>query len=342
MAPPVRSGPLTVRCYERGDEVGILQLFHRVFGDDGVKRSLESWRWQYQECPAGRQVVVGVDEDSGRIVSQYAAIPVRFTVAGEECIFAQAVDSMVDPNWRRSHSCCNAFLATARRYFELCPTDPHYRVCYGFPNRQALVVGCRHLRYSPTVRPVPTLFLNLFESAALSNGVADEPDSVCIEPCESFGSFADALWDRLRSEYPMSAVRDSVFLDWRFAGAPVPYLCHRVVDAASGEPRGLFVLREGWRSPNILAVAEIFLAPGDRDALRAVLTTALRVARSGDFTRIEMWLPRRHPNFRLARELGMRVESSLMTCVSRCFRWSESSRWSLRNCYYTMADCDVL
>ena len=64
-----------VRAVQDGDEEQILPLFRRSFF---VERSVERFRWEYQENPYGNRKISEAFTEDGRLVAHYAGYPVRF------------------------------------------------------------------------------------------------------------------------------------------------------------------------------------------------------------------------------------------------------------------------
>ncbi|MFO1053073.1 MAG: GNAT family N-acetyltransferase [Planctomycetota bacterium] len=336
---------LLVTPYEIGDEHGIVDLFNRVFGagrSDFVPRSIAEWNWEFRDCPAGMQIMLGKDHDTGRVVAHYAAVPVRFNVEGEDVLVGQPVDSMVDPQWRRTHATPNAFLATARHYYETWGNAGHCHATYGFPNHQARVIGQRHLGYISMFAPVQTLFANLFEPGPWTGMGRHRCSELVVEEVRRFDARVDVLWSAVRSSYDVAAIRDATYLNWRYADAPVPYRLFVVRDRSASPLRAIFVLRHGWCAPSILAIADLLTHPADRDALAACLLTAIETAGAQEQGRVEMWLPAGHRLFATALELGMQTEPSPMTCVGRFYFTEHDLGWYLRHWYYTIGDSDLL
>jgi hypothetical protein len=93
----------TVRPYRDGDEHAILALFNDVFrvgNPDFVPRTLEQWSWAFARNPEGHHTFVA--ESAGGLVGTYIAIPARWRFPEGVHLGAQAVDTVVAPEFRRS------------------------------------------------------------------------------------------------------------------------------------------------------------------------------------------------------------------------------------------------
>ena len=74
-----------LREYRPGDEESILRCFNLVFARDNpdfVPRTMEQWDWTFRRNPAGRRVWLALT--GGEVVAQYAALPNRVWIGGEE------------------------------------------------------------------------------------------------------------------------------------------------------------------------------------------------------------------------------------------------------------------
>ncbi len=336
-----------VRPYRDGDEVGLVELFNQVFGEGNAHfepRTLAQWRWLYAENPAGRQVVVGVEE-SGRIIAHYGAVPARFQVGAAVETSAQMIDSMVHADYRRGLQREGAFLKTARHFFALYDHLPVNAVHYGFPNRRAYPIGRRLLRYTTFVNPVPVLFRNFFQDPdddGVGRDHADAAEVVEVAAFAEVGTELDALWARLAPHYPFAIVRDATYLRWRFDGCPwLPYRRFLIREKGGGALRGWFVTRSQWQGHPILALTDLLVAPDDAAGVAVALRAATRLARATGHARIEAWLPERHPTFHHALAAGFRTEPGLYVMCLNLFATTLTYAEALERCYYTIGDSDV-
>ena len=87
----VAQEPWTIRPYQPGDEAQILALFKKVFG---IERSLQHWYWKFRDNPGGDTHIYLAVTESGRIVGQYAGLPVLMHWDGETLRLTQILDVM--------------------------------------------------------------------------------------------------------------------------------------------------------------------------------------------------------------------------------------------------------
>src|SRR5689334_11417876 len=98
MNPSAPSPPAwDIRPYRPGDEHGLVALFAQVFGRPVT---VDHWRWKLKGQPAPvENVWVAFAVDDGRVIGQYAGIPVRVQLAGIRANAMVVVDVMTAPDF---------------------------------------------------------------------------------------------------------------------------------------------------------------------------------------------------------------------------------------------------
>lgn len=337
------SPQITVRPFQPGDEVGLLTLFNGVFAEDDPSyraRTAEQWKWEFLDNPAGTQVVVG-QEESGRMVAQYACLPARVHLKGEDVCCGQGIDSVVHKDYRRGLKREGPFLRVARYYFEHYGKPEVNAFGYGFPNKKAYRIGVRMLQYVPIAAPVGAVFRNLFNH----KNDDDVGVSACTEgeivSLERFDERVDALWGRLRPSMPMAIQRTSTYLNWRYTDCPgVDYKSFGLTDD-SGELRAVWVTRANWMGPPILALTEVMVDSRDVPAVGKLLAHTVKLARDTGQPRIECWIP---PTSQLYDQMlgqGFSVENSYANLCIKIYDPTLDPAWVRANWFYTIGDSDV-
>ena len=267
---------ISYRPYESGDEKAILETFNLVFrevcGEGYQDRDMERWCWSFLENPAGYRIMLGMTED-GRVACQYAGIPMKvYTSAGtgQELSFFHAVDSMVHPEFRAGIRKKGAFIEVAKRFFDRFggSTD---ELGFGYPVRPAWRIGERYLGY----RLIKSLDFLLAEIDVRPSPV---PTAVQVEQIERFDAGQDELYESLKNEFPCMLIKDSRYLNWRYADCEdVDY---RILQAtAEGKARGYLVLRtEASLVPDSATIGDLLVHPADSECLDALLASAEQLA----------------------------------------------------------------
>lgn len=273
----------TIRAFRSGDETAINEGFNEIFG---AARPLDDWCWKFPEGELGRWIVVGLDPQ-GRLLTHFAALPMRVQIDGRTWLGGHVVDvyGIPRPGVRRQA----VFVDTVRRFYEWNGGAARLGFVYGFPGDHHLEVGQRLLGYTDPVA-LPCLrravrpggrwsrALDRLSGLARDGGLAVR---------EGFDAGAvDELWARARSRYAVAAVRDARWLRTRYSARPgVDYRHLTVWRRGRAEATGVVrALAEG------MAWIELVWDGEDPRAL-AVLDRAVgRLAREQGAPRIEMWL----------------------------------------------------
>jgi hypothetical protein len=276
----------SIRGYCPGDERALVALFARVFG-----RTIDEahWRWKLKQLPTPvENVWLALDGDSP--IFQYAAIPTRFRLPAGEATAMVSVDTMTAPEWRR-----RGLLGSVGRVVYDAWRDAGIPFVLGLPNERwgsrAGALGWQPLFLLEwLVRPLrPEVLLarrlrlpglgRLSWAGAAWNGLcrlsARRDPAVRLRKIERAGPEFDQLWRRCEAEIPVSVVRDSAWVNWRYLDAP--QFDYRVLLAErAGRPSGYVAFRAQTHPGGVAGViADLFAAEDDEASRDALLGEAL-------------------------------------------------------------------
>jgi len=280
-----------IRRYREGDEKQILRLRHLVFGDlDPVRISSSAWNWQFLKNPAGKAFCC-IAEESGIVVGQYAAIPTRFLVQGQEMLLAFSCDTMVHPAYRKE----GIFVHLASDLYRWMESECRISTVWGFPNEVSLPGFTKHLGWNKLtvfplrvipIRPLATLksHFQLPKRAKLSpslkrkspafgkiNEIGEKPHDLQIEPISHFDAEFDELWNRNKTLAPVMQIRDSIYLNWRYLGLPT-FGYRPFAIKCRGRLTGYMVMRlMNLRGHYFGAIVDLFPFPMGDDTITASL-----------------------------------------------------------------------
>lgn len=331
------AGRWIVRPYQPGDEVRILDLFRRVFN---VERSLDHWRWKFLDNPAGRHWIRLAETPSRELVGHYAVLPVRMAWGEETAVFIQVVDVMVDPSFRRGLRRPGLFSVLANRSIADFGGPGKASVGYGFPTPEALRIGGRVAGYTP-LHPVVRLVRDLRQGERRRPAWSDR--GVRIEEVDRYGEAIDRLWERMRSELGVAAVRDTRYLNWRYADCPdVRYRMLAAFNRLTGAPAGMAVLRLGVRGERLAALVD-WLVPGRTTTTTAgaLLRRCEAAAREAAMDRLDAWFPPYSMPHHLFLEFGFRTDATIYELVALPLSAGVSLDGLKERWYYTMGDSDI-
>lgn len=224
-----------IRPYREGDAPHILDLRRTVFGDiDPVRSDMAAWSWQFQDNPAGHAWIF-LAEDRG-VVGQYAVIPTRMLWKGREMVCAFSCDTMTHPAYRHQ----GMFTALADELYRFISQQHDVHTVWGFPNVQSLPGFTRRLnwniitRYPLTIIPLRP-FRMLTSFIRYRHGSVELPAKKFIQypsepyrilpgldivPIREFSDAFDELWNRHKPTSRIVQIRNSRYLNWRYAALP--------------------------------------------------------------------------------------------------------------------------
>jgi len=192
---------LRVRLYEKGDEIGITNLFHEVFGR---KMSLEEWQWKYAGR-GNRKVYSSVAlNEKDEIVAHYGGMVHRMIYQGRE-VFGLAIgDVMIHPKYRGP----KLFKEIASLVPEEAVRDGIV-IGYGFPNDRAFRL------------PEKLGLYEKIEDVCEANKETtfwNNPSRYVYRlfPLSYDDDRIDILWEEVKDAYVLAVIRDQAYLRWRY------------------------------------------------------------------------------------------------------------------------------
>jgi hypothetical protein len=320
-------GTYTARPYREGDEARVLELWRTAFG-----RELEPavWRWKYADNPFGRRILLCCDA-SGAAVVVYSGAPYRAVWNGRRVEIVQLMDIMSHPEVRKT----GLFVKAAEIFFELFAGGDSV-LYYGIPGRYHFDIGAKYLAYSGLPSGVACLEAATAGLAAAAPGARGAAAELARP-----GRELDRLWSDLEAHFPLAAVRDAAFADWRFRRHPTRR--YRLWAWRSGLPRRLRAFAAIAVEAGGARLVDL-LAPPDEALVGAFLgQVAARLASEG-VARLQTWLPGTHFLSRALERTGWtRVPEPLgIVPTARSFAAGLEIPWVSEHLFYTMADSDLM
>jgi len=330
------AGRLTIRPYQPGDEVRIFDLFQRVFG---VARSLDHWRWKFQANPVGRYFMRLAETPAGEVVGQYVGLPARAIYGERTRIFTQIIDVAVDPRFRRGLKRPGLFGTLADAYINDYLASGQVPIGYGFPTPEALRIGQRVAGYVP-LHPVMCLVLDL--DGQDGTRPSWRTRRLRVDAIDRFGNEADRLWAQIGPGLGVATVRDSRYLNWRYADCPdVRYTLLAARRWFDADLAGAAILRLGVRDQPIACLVDWLVPPGDASTADLLLYHCERRSREAGMTQLQAWFPATAWPHHLLLERGYRPEPTLYHLVALTKVPDVSLEWVNAHWYYTMGDSDI-
>jgi hypothetical protein len=324
----------TIRRYQRGDETAILDLFARSFHE---QRSLEHWRWKYEDDPYGAERISVAFDDAGALVAHYAGYPVRFQIDGAGTTAHQIGDTMTEPSIRHIGRGPTSILGrTALRFYEnFCDGQVAFNFGFNVANiqkfsmrflRSTRVEDVAYRRRDLRTDPMPRL-----------TRIERYARGVTLELVTETSSEWDDLFARVESSYGFLIRRDAQYVKWRYLSRPdVKYVVVAMRKWRHLAGWLVFRLRD-----NRMSIGDLLIDPDHA----GVLDVALRhLARLYPAEAIDMWCPPR-PGWMHELLTSMRLNLTRepqdlgVMCVP--FVDADAPSRMAAALYYTMGDGDL-
>jgi hypothetical protein len=324
--------PFSVRGYEPGDEIAILEAYNRAFAridPEFRPRTVAEWRWAFVLNPSGSRISLAVAPD-GRVAAQYAGLGQRVVVDGRRTAFSQSVDSFVDPDFAGGLARATAFVRAGESYAARfgASAGPD-EIMWGLPVPAAWRIGKEKLGYE--VLRTLTFLAAPRERLATTSGLE-------VREFERIPDDVERLFARIASRRGMIAVRDRAQLEWRYDRHPrARYRIGGVVRA--GELVGLAVAR-----PAVLADASgealaEWLVPDDEPEVASALRGWLAKTEERELL---AFFADTAPEWLAFQDAGFRVRPSCYVQVARSYVRSITIQDVRRRFWWTLGDTDLV
>ncbi|MBI4304543.1 MAG: GNAT family N-acetyltransferase [Chloroflexi bacterium] len=315
-----------MRRFREGDEKLILQLRHVIRGDT---HSTEYWRWRYLNNPAGRAIMWLAVAD-GIAVGHSAMIPTLVKIGDTSVRGGLAVDNWTHPDFRRQ----GIFFTLHTKILEDAAREG-IQLAYTFPN-QLSYPGFMKLKYSdlfpvPSMRKVVNWVLaaearikvpliqtvtNVFSPLGGMQERNHAVPEISVREVPSFDGRFDEFWTKVSRQYNVLVVRDSRYLNWRYAFNP-RYRYRMYVAERGSEILGYVVLN--CTKADIMRgfVADLLVLPDEEDALRALVGKCIESSRAQRVATLHCWMLERAHFHNSLLKMGFRERSSSPTFCGR-------------------------
>ncbi len=279
---------LTVRRSRPGeDEEAFLALHNRNFV---AQWDRAWWDWRYRDLPRGEATILGTYDEAGRCLAMYAGVRLSLWLEGETCSVLSQSDVAVDAQLRGGPGLTKLVTRMAKRFFAEYGGGTT-KLTYGFPVPPLRRVILRYLGGQVLTDVV-------FLVDDFKHGIAPCPTAIETRLVPRFSARTDDLWSACRSEFKAAIVRDSAYLNWRYADHPgVEYTLVEAREVTTGTLRGVLVLREDGWSPQTACISDWLVPTGDEEVELALLHRAREFAASRDKGALLAWFPSASAHF---------------------------------------------
>lgn len=327
---------LAIRRYQPGDEIGIVNLFDKVFGKT---KPLDLWRWEFLRNPYGTVNVTLAVNEKDQVVAHAGGVVIRFNDRGTPIRASHSVDAMIEPNSRKM----GLFTRTGRAYFKNTAED-QIKFLYGFPSPLPLKLEQRLLGFEP-IEPVNQWAYDMRCSDFLRSRLAflkclgDGREGLSIGRVGQFGTETDRFWEEIKEDYPCATVRDSQYMNWRYVDKPHGrYERILATEKYSKRTVGVMIL-EGDKNNGL--ILDLLTSPGDRDTALSLLKFSIAFFASQKKKAVLLWSSRKGKLEKFLKQAGFKTRNPQLTLVLKTLDPSVDLPFLRENFYYSMGDSDL-
>lgn len=292
------SESLVIRDATEADRDGAIALLAAAHGSE--VRDAAEWDWLYRGH-LDRYVVADAGD---RLAAQYALLPLRVLHRGEVIDASLSLDTATDPDFGGRGLMTDLGLRAYNR--------AGAELVLGFPNPKSSWIlynrlGWHELTPFPLrFKPLPGLIKALSPLPLPRWPSRRRNHPAGVERFDRFGPWADDIWDATSAELGTAVVRDSAYLNWRFADASATY--DRFLARSGDTPVAYSILRTvPWRGGRVSYLMELAAQPGAEREAHSALHAAVASARTTGAAGVAAVVTPRNPLSGLLRANGFRV-----------------------------------
>jgi Predicted acetyltransferase len=258
------------------------------------------YRWKYFGNPVG-DAIVFIAIAGNEVVSVVAASPKRISLSGSVVAAYELGDFLTADNYRGR--------GLFSRLIELACQDASLRgasLVYVRPNDVSFPIVTNKLSFfearrmdarryvvpshalSSKTRLAPSFFRAIGVDALLRTCCIPRfrNNALKVVAMERFGEETDQLWSKAAAGYAFAVVRDSRYLNWRFADCPTPYKMWRAL--RSGATAGFIVISKNSKN-TAGKIIDLFTEKNDVEAARALLAIGMENLLESGIREVSTW-----------------------------------------------------
>jgi GNAT superfamily N-acetyltransferase len=285
----VRFTPV-VRLAEPADLAQIAQflipLGSELFGDASANEPPQDIyrRWKYFRNPSG-DAIVGIATANGAVVSTVVATPKKVLMSGKEIVAYELGDFLTDPGYRKMglfsqliELVCREVESRGASLVYVRPNEMSFPILTGkLSFHDGLQMDARrfalpsHILSRTMHIPARAIRLSGIDTVLKLGCVPRHQETaVTVVPARHFDEDIDRLWQRASAGYDFALVRDSNYLNWRFADCPTAYRIWLAL--RDGQSVGFLVARVDRVAP-LATLVDLFAESHDSETVHLTIAS---------------------------------------------------------------------
>jgi GNAT superfamily N-acetyltransferase len=275
-------------------------LYRRVFGHDAANASQFRWHWQYLQNPnnppGGPQIWLA--REGPTIIGQYATMPVRLSLKGEDIQGSWGMDVMVAPE-RQRQGVGEVLFRTwdhnvgASLGLGLSPSSHRLFQKMKWPEVGPVPCLVKPLTRRALRRPSWPMPLNRLVGALtypyIRAVARTRPLHAQIEPIRHFDARFGELWNRLAPSFGLAVRRDPAYLNWKYIEPP--HVRYSIVALKRDETIGGYAVYRHVQEPRgrVTILVDFLADPGDQEGFETLVRWVDREARAANSDKIRVF-----------------------------------------------------
>lgn len=233
-------GKILIRPATTADYPAIANLLNQAFGQVPLEKRQKLWGWRNENNPARDRRIPSflIAEKNGQVVGVHGLTPLRIKVADNEFRVGCSCDLAVNPAARSvgvqiklramSKDISSLHISTSAN-------EPANKITLALGGKEISVGHRKYLkplklsaflrrkiggapgRILGTLLGIP---LDSIMSIARQTRPYPKPADSTIQDFKQFDQRFDRFWDKISKNYPIMIIRDSAYLNWRYANYP--------------------------------------------------------------------------------------------------------------------------
>jgi hypothetical protein len=322
---------MELKQYKSGDEVKILDLFHKAFGKE---LSPEFWKWRFAANPFLEPHLINLMWEGDVMAGHYAVSASEIIMDGETYLTSLSGTTMTHPDFAGK----GIFTDLALTLYDRVAQDYGVNMVLGFPNKNSHYGLVKKIEWKD-VAILPTLSIN---AGKLKNTANDNVRQIETFT-EAHSSFAKNSIEKLG--FSIYTNRSAKYLNWRYLDCPInDYHCFEYTE--DGAIQGIIITKRfaSFSTPGEfeIDIVEVF-SNANIGVLDALMTAVNYFYNSieAPFNKMNMWMSVLDARHLLLEKLGFSIGLPLTFMCTKAFKPGFEAIYNYQNWYISMGDSDV-
>ena len=277
---------MPIRSYEKADKEKILSLILEAQNPLAAENTRKYWEWRFENNPfvgaEGPHILI-LEEDN-KVLGALLSFPLPLKILDQVVTIHCMTDFIVHPDSRGGGIGLAQKMSGLPEYF------------FGLPNKESYqlwkMLGATDLCEMESMVKVVNMnyFLRSRDFGCIVSTVAGwlwvgvdrvlfhrklkpKMTSIAIKEIEEFDQSYDSLWEEVQKGYPITIVKNSLYLNWRYKKIGKEYKVYAATEG--GKTLGFFVVRMCDLKEKAGYIVDMMVRNGDDETAQLLLARAI-------------------------------------------------------------------